>query len=221
MGRTLYAQYGADAALKALFKQGDKAPGAKEALHQALLAIATPTSAVAAKTVLRSFVGVEADATYHQKALEKINTQAPDEVLQSLQLDWKSKYKRMQYLAAQLDSYGKDNAPQTKAACHDLCKQILLLEQEIIEVWKQVDYYKANGKLEEVKEKTMIIPAEPAELDKRIEATRRYIRRHKQNATKHPENPKYPALVKLYEQQLQALLTHKPLKDGTAKETTI
>src|SRR5881398_3248762 len=94
VGRALYKLFGNDPELKALFAKGEKEPGAKEALLQALQALAAPLQAPAP-------VEVPADSQ-ESPAPElpgKAAQPAPeDPILKALQLQWKSKYKQMQYL---------------------------------------------------------------------------------------------------------------------------
>lgn len=190
VGRILYAQYGKEEHLKLHFAKGEKEPGAKEALLAALQGlVAVPT--VPEK---KEFVVMPGNA---------------DPVLQSMHVDWKTKYQQMQYLRVQLDTYGNDNSLETRAACHLICKDILYLEKDLIESWKRYDYYLLHGKLPDAKEPVFEIPKQPVQLATKISSLQRYIRRHKLNAEKHPDNPKYPALVHQYQQQLNLLLNAK------------
>lgn len=227
VGRALYKLFGKDPELKTLFAKGDKAPGAKEALLQALQALAAEVPAPAADTLAaqepadsqESCAPPPVDPPAPAAAPEL--PASPDPILKALQLEWKSKYKAMQYLRLQLERYGKENALEVQAECRHLCTQILALEQEIMQVWQKVDQYKATGKLEEIKEAPLEVPADPLELAKKISSVQRYIRRHKSNATKFPSNAKYPALILKYEEQLQALTTPKQTQDGAAEKTTL
>jgi len=233
VGRALYKLFGNDPELKALFAKGEKAPGAKEALLQALQALAAPLLA-------EQVPAPAADTQAEQEPAAPPVAQPPapelpgkaepknedpifpkDPVEKALQLEWKSKYKAMQYLRLQLERYGKDNALEIQAECRELCQQILALEQEIMQVWQKVDQYKATGKLEEIKEAPLEVPADPLELATKINSVQRYIRRHKANAIKFPNNAKYPALILKYEEQLKALSTPKQTQDGAAEKTTL
>lgn len=220
VGRALYKQFGKDPALKALFALGEKAPGAKEALLQALQALAAPLLQVPGTQAAQDPAPVEVPAP----APELPGKAAPapeDPILKALQNEWKSKYKQMQYLRLKLEQYGKENALEVQAECKALCQQTLALEQEIVSTWKKIDQYKASGKLEEVKETTLEVPEDPAELATKISSVQRYIRRHKANALKAPNNAKYPALILKYEEQLKALTTPKQKQDGPAEKTTL
>ena len=66
VGKALYNQFGNDPEFKALFAKGEKAPGAKEALLQALQALAAP------------FLQVPAPAADTQAAQEPAQPPAPE-----------------------------------------------------------------------------------------------------------------------------------------------
>jgi len=211
VGKVLYTQFGNDQALKKLFAKGEQEPGARMALLQAMQALLEAPAPAA-----------DTQAAQDPEPLPgKTAPQKEDPVLKALQLQWKSKYKAMQYLRLQLEHYGKDNALESQAACLQLCTQILTLEQEVMSIWQKVDLYRSTGKLEEVKEIIMQVPEDPAELAKKISSVQRYIRRHKANAASQPNNPKYPALIARYEQQLTTLTTPKQTQDGAAKKATL
>jgi hypothetical protein len=224
VGRILYNQYGNDPKLKALFAKGEKATGAKEALLQALQALLqVPVLAADTQAAQEPVIIQPAAAPEPGKAVPKSEDPIfpKDPVEKALQLEWKSKYKAMQYLRLQLERYGKDNSLEVQARCKELCQEILALEQNIMSIWKKVDQYRATGKLEEVKETPLEVPADPLELAKKINAVQRYIRRHKTNTINNPDNAKYPALVAKYEEQLKALTTPKQTQNGAAEKATI
>jgi hypothetical protein len=215
VGRILYNQCGNDPELKALFAKGEKEPGAKRSLLQAMQTlIQVPDSPAPAATP-------EPLPGKAKPVAQSTPTTSEDPILKALQLEWKSKYKAMQHLRLQLEQYGKDNSLEVQARCKELCRQILALEQEIMSIWKKVDQYRATGKLEEVKETAIEVPADPLDLSKKISSVQRYIRRHKTNAVNNPDNAKYPALVAKYEEQLKALTTPKQKQNGPAEKTTL
>lgn len=197
IGKHLYDTYGADAALKLLFSKGET-PFARQKL-------------IAALEVLLQ------QPKLQQKAAPVASTIATllpmpkgtDEVLVSIEKEWQPKYQRMNLLRHKLDEYGDDNSTDTIRACKEICKEILQLEKECEGIWQKRNHYEEHGQLPEVKEEEFVIPKDPLELSALISRLKRYIRRHKKNATDNPGNALYPALAKKYQTQLTQILNSK------------
>ncbi len=193
IGKSLYASFGKDEALKKLFNQGET-PFSKAKLATALEAILNTQSSFQPHTSTDSF-----------KAMPGSN----DSVLQAIQNAWKEKYAKMNLLRHELDKYEKRNDWEAVAKCKTMVKEILELEQEVNQLWDKRDEYLENGKLPGVKENEFVIPEDPVKLGKLIESLKKNIRRNKLKAKENPNRAEYAALVKDYESRLQEILNKK------------
>ena len=111
-----------------------------------------------------------------------------DSVMKSLEAEWKPKYALMNNLRARLDGYGTDNSETARAACNDLCQQILSLEQECMQIWEKRDYYEKNGRLPDVEDKEIEIPTDPLKLATIIQSCLRQIRRYRATKDKNSKH---------------------------------
>ena len=78
-----------------------------------------------------------------------------------------------------MDKYGGDNSASVRAACNELCQQILSLEQECMQIWEKRDFYEKNGRLPDIKTKEVKIPTDPLQLATFIQSCLRQIRRYR------------------------------------------
>ena len=193
-GRILYSIYGSDESLKALFAKGETADSRSKLVAALRDIIQAP--AVAEKT--------EAE-----ESLEKMPA-GNDPVEESIHQDWKAHYTNMNMLRGELDAYGESNSPEALVRCNELCAEILAEERYVNYCWAKLRHYKKFGQLSEVKEETIEIPVDPAQLGTLIKNTERNIRRNKQRARENEGSPLYPALVLKYESLLKKLLNDKP-----------
>lgn len=189
VGKNLYASFGADGALKKLFDQGETV-FSKQKLISALEAVLTTPAPAAIQTSPEPL---------------KIMPESTDSVLQSIQNGWKEKYSKMNLLRHQLEEFGERNDWEALAKCKTICKEILELEQEVNHLWGQRDEYLAKGKLPGMPESDFVIPDNPVEIGKLIEAVKKGIRRNKKKALENPTNPVYAALVKEYQEKLEKI----------------
>ena len=196
-GKILYDKYGADNSLKKLLLQGET-PTAKKKLIAALQAIADAGKIPAAE--------VKADVLSTMPA-------GSDDVLESIRNEWLPRYQEMNYKRHRLDEYGDRNDKEAIANCKVLCFEILELEQQVMACWAKRDHYLDHGQLPEVKVEKLEIPTDPVKLATLINTLKRNIRRNKQLTQQDKENPKYPALVKKYEQQLQQVYDSQDKKN--------
>ena len=129
-----------------------------------------------------------------------------DPILQSIQLEWKAPYTRMKFLQQKLDEYGESNRPEDVAACYSICKEIVELDAEINAVWAKRDYYLEHGKLpDQTAPDEFVVPTDPKELAKVIEATKKGIRRNRLKAKNEPDNPAHVERYLLYKQRYKLL----------------
>jgi hypothetical protein len=190
VGKTLYDTYGADTALKALFAKGESA-FAKQKLYEALASIAACGKRPVIKSTVTTILPMP---------------KGTDGVLVGIEKEWQPKYQRMNLLRHKLDEYGADNNIEARIACKALCDEIMQLEQECEAIWKKRDHYEEHGQLPEIKEEQLEIPKDAVQLATLISTLKRNIQRNKKKVLDEPTNPKYPALVKKYQSQLDQVL---------------
>jgi hypothetical protein len=87
----------------------------------------------------------------------------------------------------------------------ELAFEILALEQECMRIWAKRDYYLKYGKLPDQQEQKLIVPTDPVELGKKIEAVKRRIRDWKKKSQNNPEDPKAIATYEQYKDQYKIL----------------
>lgn len=162
VGRVLYDVYGYDKSIKELLRKG-KTAFAQQRLHQALTEINTkPVKAIVHEAPeVTMFMPMPAGT---------------DEVLVSLEAEWKPLYARMNLLRHKLDEYDERNDADAIAACEPMCKEILELEQQVMQVWKKRNYYVEHGALPFAQPVNDEIPTEPLELAKFINNCKKNIR---------------------------------------------
>lgn len=205
VGAILYKKFGTDEKLKKLFDAKPDAYAVRR-LEEELCKMATGNKATRQRAVTSIPDGAEMP-------------ESKDPVMKALRNEWLVPYKRMCYLQQELDRVTGDesyplydvkniNSEEAIAKRKPIAFEILELEQECMKVWERSKHYEKEGKLPEVKSvDEFVIPDDPIELGKLIETTKRNIRRNKQLALKHPEEPQYPLLQKQYEEKREAIMT--------------
>jgi chorismate mutase len=178
VGRTLYETFGKDAALKTLFSKGETA-FAKQKLLSVLQALKSEPVVLREKPEISFFMPMP---------------ESDDKVLQGIAVKWKEKYQRMKYLGYRLDAFGESNAKEAISSCEKICAEILELEQECMQLWKERAEYIETGRLAEVKAKEIEIPTDPLALAKMIDQATKNIRRNRKLMREHPDKPKYAQL---------------------------
>jgi hypothetical protein len=133
-----------------------------------------------------------------------------DAVLESFRQQWLPLYKRMTYLQAQLDKYGAENSTEAISFRHTTATEILEIEQQVMKIWQQRDYYAKHGELPASRnEKSETLPTDPIEVAKMILNTKKAIQRTKYNINKYPADKKlvkWNLLLKEKEELLKKLL---------------
>jgi hypothetical protein len=198
VGAILYKKFGTDEKLKKLFDAKPDAYAVRR-LEEELCKLAIGNKATRQRAVTSIADGAEMP-------------ESKDPVMKALRNEWILLYKRMCYLQTELDRI-EGNSEEAIAKRKPIAFEILELEQECMKVWERRKHYEKEGKLPEVKSvEEFVIPDDPIELGKLIETTKRNIRRNKQLAVSHPDEPQYPLLQKQYEAKYDAIM--KKVNDG-------
>src|SRR3954464_7820842 len=111
IGRVLYDKLGSDERLKEVFKKGES-PETKKSLRAALQAMATTQTVAPVEKKINAIT-------------DEMPVQSDDEILTALANEWKPIYSRMNYLRANLDSFGESNTDETIAARGPMAFEIL------------------------------------------------------------------------------------------------
>jgi hypothetical protein len=187
VGRVLYDVYGNDAGIKALLSKGNTAFSYSR-LVQAL-------ESVRVKPV-KAVVHEVAEATLFMPM-----PQGTDEVLQGLEREWKPIYMRMNLLRHKLDEYNDRNDEEARTACGALCKEILQLEKDVMQVWKRRNYYVEHGALPWVNDVDDDMPDDAVKLALYIENIKKNIRRNRQRMSAEGADAKYSQLYVQWKQK--------------------
>ncbi len=199
VGAILYKKFGTDKDLKKLFG-GKKDPYLQKKLEEALAGLLEQPKVI----LQESPKAPEADEM----------PDSSDPVLKAIRNEWVPLYQKMNYLRHHLDTR-EGNSPEDIAFRRPIAHDILELEQKCMHIWDKRSYYLKNGRLPEVKENKAPLPEDPVKLGKLIESLKRNIRRNKQLAEKHPDNPIYPMKAKQYEEELQQVMDKLIDNEGT------
>lgn len=167
-GVLLYDHYGTNTALKNVLAKGET-DYSRKLLTEALTEIneAPPKPKV------------------EDKALRVLDVMpdSNDTMLQAFKEKWMPKYKLMIFKQHQMFAFGDDNSVGVMATCHLLADEILSLEQEVMQIWAERDYYEAHGRLPNNPTKEVTIPTDPLQLAKFIDTCKRQIRRYRESST--------------------------------------
>lgn len=184
-GVVIYNSIGSNAALKNLLAMGET-PFAAQLLAKELEAIAS------GKTRFPI-----AQINPETESMPK----GDDEILKSLQTDWRERYQRMNLLRHRLDKFGSENTEEAIAYRLPIAAEIKTIEQECIAIWKKRDYYLEHNKLPFERDETFVKPSDPLELLMLIQNTKKYIRRYRKLSQDYPGDVKYAALYLKYKKQ--------------------
>lgn len=187
-GVQLYLQFGKDDILRSLFKKEGETAFKKGRLMQALKELL--------QNEKKSFTQIiEQPATL--KITEEKNGWEKAEgnvILLSLKGEWQKCFSEMKLLQHRLaDMPSKE---ERGAAAH----RILDLDDQCDEYYAQRDYYLEHGKLPD--EPSEEIVTDPTKWPMKLANARRYIREYRIKMKKEPENIKYAAKLKQYEEEV-------------------
>jgi hypothetical protein len=179
VGRVLYDVFGNDKGIKDLLRKGNTAfSGAR--LLQALQQLnAKPVTVVHEVAEATMFMPMPAGT---------------DDVLIGLENEWKPSYVRMNFLRHKLDEYNERNDDEARTACAALCKEILQLEKDVMQVWNKRNYYAEHGKLPFVQDVKDDMPGDPLKLAFYIENIKKNIRRNRKLMNEPGADAKYAQL---------------------------
>lgn len=197
VGRVLYDVYGQDKSIKALLRKGNSAFAAQRLL-QALEEVN--------KQPAKAIVHEVAEATLFMPM-----PNGTDEVLISLEAEWKPLYARMNLLRHKLDEYDESNSKEAIEACEPICKEILVIEQQVMQVWKKRNYYVQHGQLPFVQDVNDDVPTDPLELANYINNLKKSIRRNRLEMNKPGADAAYAQRYVKY-QEIYKRVTGKEYK---------
>lgn len=181
-GLLLYDHYGTNTALKNVLAKGET-DYSRKLLTEALTEInqAPPKPKVEDKAL---------------RVLE-VMPKGNDTMLEALQEKWKPKYQLMKLKQHQMFAFGDDNSLETMAKCRELAEEILSIEQEVMQIWAERDYYEAHGRLPNNPTKKVQIPTDPVQLAKFIDTCKRQMRRYRYSSATNPDHAQILADNKL------------------------
>jgi hypothetical protein len=190
VGVVLYKKFGTDDKLKSLF---DNKPDKYliERLQEELSSLLAKPAVILQSPVKKGYAD--------EMPL------SPDPVLKAFHAEWTPLYQRMNYLRHELDKY-QGNSQEAIAGRGKIAFEVLELEQQCMEIWSRRDHYLQTGNLPSAKTKNKPLPKDPIDIGKKIESLKKNIRRNKQLAKKHPDNPNYPLRARNYEAELESII---------------
>jgi len=213
-GVKLYILYGNNATLKRVLTTEAETPFKQQKLREALTQILN-TAKPAITTVARDIDNLQPSQVTQTNVLKSGWPSQPieDTVIAALYNRWRPLYGEMKSLQHRIDDIARQAETDRNKLMEagQMAFQILDLEDEILTVYYDRDYYYQNNRLPATKDKEEMPVVDPVKWMVELEKHKRYVRRYTKKISDNPNNKNVPNWADLLKKSVAMVAHYKKL----------